>query len=92
MDANPIDDPILRRFKASPDCVPSFRLTKDDARTDGKLRAFLYEGYEFKTIADYATGPEAITPHEEALTAMVTAGPFVDHFAALVPLVPGDKA
>jgi uncharacterized protein (UPF0332 family) len=38
-----------------------FRLTKDDARVDPVLRRFLSQSYEFKSVADYLTGDEAVT-------------------------------
>ena len=34
-----------------------FLLTKDDVRTDQNLRRFLSQSYEFKSVADYSSGP-----------------------------------
>jgi hypothetical protein len=44
--------------------------------------------YEFKSVADYFSGPDPVTSPEEAAEAIETAKRFVAHFAALVP-VPG---
>ena len=43
-----------------------FRLSKDDPRTNTGLRRFLSQSYEFKSVADYGTGPDAVTSAEEA--------------------------
>ena len=63
-----------------------FRLTKDDARVDPVLRRFLSQSYEFKSVADYLTGDEAVTSAAEAAEAVATSKRFVAHFTALVPL------
>ena len=63
-----------------------FRLTKDDARVDPVLRRFLSQSYEFKSVADYLTGDEAVTSAAEAAEAVATSKRFVTHFAALVAL------
>jgi uncharacterized protein (UPF0332 family) len=63
-----------------------FRLTKDDPRTDPDLRRFLSESYEFKSIADYFSGPDPKTSSEDAAEAVATAKRFVAHFARLVPI------
>jgi uncharacterized protein (UPF0332 family) len=46
---------------------------------------FLAEAYEFKTIADYGTGPaiDAISP-DDAASAISTAGRFIDAIAELL--------
>ena len=67
-----------------------FRLTKDDARVDPVLRRFLSQSYEFKSVADYLTGDEAVTSAAEAAEAVATSKRFVAHFTALVPLVDFD--
>ena len=64
--------------------------TKDDARVDPVLRRFLSQSYEFKSIADYLTGDEAVTSTAEAAEAVATSKRFVAHFAALVPLADFD--
>lgn len=61
-----------------------FRLSKDDARVDHELRRFLSQSYEFKSVADYGTGPEAVTSAAEAADAVATAKRFVSHFRELV--------
>ena len=66
--------------------VEFFRLSKDDARVDAALRRFLSQAYEFKSVADYATGPDAVTSASDARDAVATAKRFVAHFAQLVPL------
>jgi hypothetical protein len=59
---------------------------KDDARVDPVLRRFLSQSYEFKSVADYLTGDEAVTSAAEAAEAVATSKRFVAHFAALVTL------
>jgi uncharacterized protein (UPF0332 family) len=63
-----------------------FRLTRENPRVDPELRPFLSQAYEFKSIADYLTGPDAVTSAEEAVGAVGMAKRFVDHFGALVPV------
>src|ERR1700734_3640454 len=63
-----------------------FRLTKDDARVDPLLRRFLSQAYEFKSVADYFAGAEAVTSAADASEAVATSKRFVAHFAGLVPL------
>ncbi len=60
------------------------RLIGGDARVDDTLRKFLSRGYEFKSIADYGTGPEAIVSQKEAEAAVETGKKFVAHFAGIV--------
>ena len=67
-----------------------FRLTKDDARVDPVLRRFLSQSYEFKSVADYLTGDEAVTSAAEAVEAVAASKHFVAHFTALVPLADSD--
>jgi len=59
-------------------------LTRDDPRVDPALRRFLSEAYEFKSVADYGTGPDAVTSIAEAQNAVATARRFVGAFGALV--------
>lgn len=61
-----------------------FRLTKDNPRVDHELRRFLSQSYDYKSIADYFTGPEASISAEEASNAVATAKRFVAHFADLI--------
>ena len=63
-----------------------FRLTKDDPRVDQDLRRFLSQSYEFKSVADYFSGPNPVTSPEEAAEAIETAKRFVAHFTQLVPI------
>ncbi|HVC62258.1 MAG TPA: HEPN domain-containing protein [Acetobacteraceae bacterium] len=60
------------------------RLSKDDASVDHQLRRFLSQSYEFKSVADYGTGPEAATSAAEAADAVATARRFVSHFRELI--------
>jgi uncharacterized protein (UPF0332 family) len=62
-----------------------FRLTRHDARTDQDLRRFLAQSYEFKSVADYFSGPSPVTSRETAAEAIATARRFVEHFTRLVP-------
>jgi hypothetical protein len=41
--------------------IELFRLTKQDNRVDQALRLFRSHSYEFKSSADYFTGPDAFT-------------------------------
>ncbi len=63
-----------------------FRLTKDNAALDSELRRFLSRAYEFKSVADYATGPDAVTSAADAAGAVATAKLFVAYFTAQIPL------
>jgi uncharacterized protein (UPF0332 family) len=64
-----------------------FRLTREDARANPELRPFLSQAYEFKSIADYFTGVDAITSAEEASEAVALAKRFVAHFGELVSVI-----
>ena len=64
-----------------------FRLTKDDTRVDHALRRFLSQAYEFKSVADYFSGDEAVTPAKESADALESAKRFVEHFTTLVPVL-----
>ena len=61
-----------------------FRLTQDDVRTDQVLRRFLSQSYEFKSVADYFSGPNPVTAPEDAAEAISTAKRFVAHFTQMV--------
>ena len=61
------------------------RLTRHDPSVDPDLRRFLDQAYDFKSAADYFTGPGGTESHEEAAEALETARRFVAHFEALVP-------
>jgi uncharacterized protein (UPF0332 family) len=63
-----------------------FRLTRDDSRVDPALRRFLSQSYEFKSVADYSTGDEAVTSAHEATDAVATAKSFIAHFRGLAPI------
>lgn len=52
-------------------------LARDDQRIDISLRRFLTDGYDMKSLADYAIGPDAVVPHAEAVDAIETATRFV---------------
>lgn len=64
--------------------VEFFRLTKDDSQIDHDLRKFLARAYEFKSIADYFTGPNAAVSAVQAADAIVEAKRFIMHFSGLV--------
>lgn len=64
-----------------------FRLSRNDSRADPDLRRFLSQSYEFKSLADYGTGPDAVTSAAEAANAVAVARRFVTHFGALVLIV-----
>jgi len=60
------------------------RLTKDDAHFDTALRRFLAQAYDLKTLADYATGPEAAVPLDRAAATLASARRFVDVVAGVL--------
>jgi uncharacterized protein (UPF0332 family) len=60
------------------------RLTKDDGNFDMELRRFLAQAYDLKTLADYATGPEAAVPLDRAAAVLATAHRFVDVVAQVL--------
>ena len=61
-----------------------FRLTKDDIRVDATLRRFLSQAYEFKAVADYYVGEDAMMSVEQATDAIGIAKRFNEHFSALL--------
>jgi uncharacterized protein (UPF0332 family) len=66
------------------------RLVKDDPRFDVTLRSFLGRSYNFKTVADYETGPEADVAPERAADAVRIATRFVETVAGIVDTGLGD--
>jgi uncharacterized protein (UPF0332 family) len=60
------------------------RLTKDDPRIPVELRRFPSQAYDLKSVADYATGPDAIVPLEQAAKAIGTAHRFLDCVTSLL--------
>jgi uncharacterized protein (UPF0332 family) len=64
------------------------RLTKDDARIDMELRAFLGRTFQLKAIADYLTGLSSQVSPELATEAIATARRFV---AIMVALIEGSR-
>jgi uncharacterized protein (UPF0332 family) len=63
-----------------------FRLTQADGRTDPELQLFLARAYEFKSVADYFSGPNPVISQHEAEEAIATARQFVAHFSQYVSL------
>jgi uncharacterized protein (UPF0332 family) len=59
-------------------------LTKDDPRVPAELRRFLSQAYDLKSVADYATGPEAFVPLDQAEKAIDTARRFLDCVVVLL--------
>ena len=59
-------------------------LVRNDAGFDEALRPFLSVAYGMKSVADYATGPEAEVPIDEATNAVASAEEFVAAVAALL--------
>jgi len=64
-----LDDPVLTRFRRA---------------LDTQLSQFMALAYDLKTLADYATRPEAAVPLERAATALATAQRFVDVVANML--------
>jgi uncharacterized protein (UPF0332 family) len=61
------------------------RLTKNDARIDPELRAFLGRAYNLKAIADYETGPGSQVSEQSAREATQTARRFMECITTLIP-------
>jgi hypothetical protein len=57
-------------------------LTK--AATILDMRRFLTRGYDIKSVADYAIGPDAVVPVQEAIAAIDTATRFVGCIGSLL--------
>jgi len=49
-----------------------------EPQIDVLLRRFLARGYDLKSVADYAIGPDAVVPVQEAIEAITTANRFVE--------------
>jgi uncharacterized protein (UPF0332 family) len=49
-----------------------------EPQIDVLLRRFLARGYDLKSVADYAIGPDAVVPVQEAIEAITTATRFVE--------------
>ena len=60
------------------------RLARADASVSPELPRFLSQAYDFKAVADYEIGPDAIVPLELARAAIETAAGFVKRVAELV--------
>ena len=60
------------------------RLTHGVATVDRELCNFLSDSYEFKSHADYFSGPVDAISDDDAIEAIETARRFVAHFAALI--------
>jgi uncharacterized protein (UPF0332 family) len=54
------------------------RLTKDEPSIGVELPRYLSQAYDFKTVADYEIGPDAVLPLAEAFTAIDMATKFID--------------
>ena len=63
------------------------RLVRGDGRVNEGLRAFLSSAYNFKTLADYETGPGSEVSPEKAAEAIATAKCFV---AKMVEIIEGN--
>jgi uncharacterized protein (UPF0332 family) len=61
------------------------RLAMGDQRIDAELRRFLPRAYEFRSVADYFSGPNPVTAPEAAAEALETAHRFVVHFTQHIP-------
>lgn len=59
------------------------RLVKDKSPF-AELTRFLSRAYDYKAVADYEIGPEAILPLAEALAAIDAAAKFIDGIAELL--------
>jgi uncharacterized protein (UPF0332 family) len=60
------------------------RLAKDIPELGAELPRFLSRAYDFKSVADYEIGPDAIVPLAEAISAIEAAENFVDRIAELL--------
>ena len=60
------------------------RLTRNEPRLGLELRQFLAQGYDIKSIADYALGPDTDVPLDRASAAIDTAEQFVDRVMELL--------
>ena len=60
------------------------RLTRAEPEMGAELPRFLSQTYDFKAVADYEIGPDAIVPLAEAISAIATAERSVDRIAELL--------
>jgi len=60
------------------------RLAKDIPELGADLSRFLSRAYDFKAVADYEIGPDAIVPLAEAISATKAAENFVDRISELL--------
>lgn len=60
------------------------RLTRNDPNVDGEVRATLSRSYDFKSFADYFSGPITSVTPEEASQAIADAKRFVTLFITLL--------
>ncbi len=60
------------------------RLAVAEPRITLPLRQFLTRGYDIKSLADYAIGPDAMVPVQEAINAVETATLFVECIEGLL--------
>jgi hypothetical protein len=59
-------------------------LARDDPGVGIELVRFLSQAYDFKAVADYEIGPDAMVPKDVARAAITTAAGFVDQVAELL--------
>ena len=60
------------------------RLAKDESKLGTELSQFLSQAYDFKAVADYEIGPDAIVPLDEAISATDAAENFVARIVELI--------
>jgi uncharacterized protein (UPF0332 family) len=61
------------------------RLAANEPGLGAELTRFLSWAYDFKAVADYEIGPDAIVPREEALEAIEKAETFLDRIRVVLP-------
>ena len=59
-------------------------LARREPHSDIELRRFLTDGYDLKSVADYAIGPDAVVSADDAKQAIETADRFVDSVGAML--------
>jgi uncharacterized protein (UPF0332 family) len=59
-------------------------LTQGDSRVDAELRGFLQRAYNFKAVADYETGQDAVVPAEHVEQALEIAARLIEVIAGLL--------
>ena len=60
------------------------RLARNEPRIGTELPRFLSQAYDFKTVADYEIGPDAVVPLPEAMSAIEAAQRFIDRIVELL--------